>query len=193
LAVDWQQRTQLCRDEKRQKHGVDENVRLIVEAQPIWFSAAILLQTRLNRFCRDIMKQDEPEIATILNIPAALRYVLLVAPPFQYCGKYLLPQHKLWSQNSPLHNFDWFHLAKKKNELFWFAHNINSNRNYHRCIALYSGVCYVKSDQNTEKMGIAVESIEHEKKNDGHEAQGTKENGSEEKNKKNKNSSNSIQ
>jgi len=147
--------TPLRRYEERTKQATNENLRVIVEGQPVWFSAAIHLQTRLNRFSRDIMKQDEPEIATMLNIPAALRYVFLVAPPFQFCSKYLMPDYELWSSSINSKMRDDFSRANQNAELFWFSYMDRDHNS--QCVALYSGVCYVERDQHTADMGTAVE------------------------------------
>jgi len=144
-------------EDRTNRAATNENVRAMVESQPIWFSAAIHLQTRLNRFSRDIMKDQEPEIFVGYEIPSALRYVLLVAPPFQYSSKYLLPQYKLWSERFRVYDYKYFNQANGNNGAFWFS-SVDDNSGY---FGIYTGVCYVKSDQNTANMGIAVEREEN--------------------------------
>ena len=142
--------------DRRRKQVTDESIRVIIESQPVWFSAAVHLQCRLNQFIRNVMKRSEPELCSFDIIPAALRHVLLVAPPFQYCSKFLLPAgYLLWSgsKDSYADENDEHSQAEKNRQLFWFSYKDREER----YVALYTGACYVKADQNTAKMGFLVE------------------------------------
>jgi len=147
------------------KNPMDENIRATVEAQPIWFSAVTHLQTRLNRFECDIMKQSKPEFLSNTRISSAFHYVLLVAPPFQLCDKcldhgnppceFLVNNAQQRQQMMPQFRAAFYH-----EHLCWFSHRHHAEHS--RCFTLYTGPCYVKADHNTAAMGEKVENSNNE-------------------------------
>jgi len=143
---------------RRNNQAINENIRATVESQPIWFSAAIHLQTRLDFFSRDILKQDDSNLdsSDVLVIPDALRYVLLVSPPFQYCSQCLMTGHYLRLTGSYIDKYDSGPRQATNHRLFCFAYDGEESK----LLALYSGLCYVEADQNTEKLGVEIERVE---------------------------------
>jgi len=160
------------RYQNHNQRPAEQNIRAVVKFQPIWFSTAIHLQSRLNCFSRVVMKQSNPEFSADTRISSALRYFLLVSPPFQRCSEYLVfgvgnSCNEFWLKENQQQRrmIPELHNALQHEQLCWFSELDRAEDS--SIFAIYTGLCYVKADENTTAMGVKVENPDTEEdKND---------------------------
>lgn len=137
----------LLQQEKLSRQPAETRERL--SALPLWFTAAIHLITRLARFAHDILQQPKGTI----RIPSAMTYILLIAPPFKRCIKYLTDDGlALWIHSEDI-EFHCYKVEMKPHH--WFA--AAGSDDPREFVALYTGECYVHDSLDLQDIGQLVD------------------------------------
>lgn len=143
----------LNQNQDNNQKPVSDAVRQHVLSQPLWFTAALHLATRIKTFACDILCHTDGPI----RMPTAMRYALTVAPPFQLCTEYLMPGVKLWSRSDQrLETDDMEPIQHAPSEYLWFATTEDAEE-HTKFNALYTGPTYVVNDESFRE-AVEVES-----------------------------------
>lgn len=144
---------------------VEDDVREHVLSRPLWFNAAVHIATRIKIFAHDMLCQVDGSI----RMPVAMCYVLSISPPFQFCTRYLMKQHRLWNNKKCIslsecgYEIDPSSVSCDPYHWFTGTEELAEETLY---VALYSGTTYVNSDSNSEVLGEIVINNENEGQHD---------------------------
>ena len=164
---EWLQRKTATLKYRQDAHtAMSTDEQQTLRARPLWFAAAIQLQTRLNKFAAEIMRmptpqtddttitddqQDEDDNIVALasaelqrphyGIPSSLQFVLLTSPPFHHGNAYLMRSFQLWTcrQQQAIRHYGPRALAHP--DLRWFAYHDNEEHTHY--LALWLGRVFV--------------------------------------------------